>query len=78
MVKAILTKPLDGMAEGTEREFSQPDFDRLKKLGAVREVRAKKAPEVSNKKAPEVANKAAPAEDVTAPRKSESRKASDK
>lgn len=58
MVKAILTKPLDGQAEGTEREFSQADFDRLKRQGAVRAAQEKKAPEVQNKKAPEVANKA--------------------
>tara|TARA_R100000365_G_C2748614_1_gene80748 strand:- start:155 stop:367 length:213 start_codon:yes stop_codon:yes gene_type:complete len=57
MVKAILTKPLDGMPEGAEREFSQPDFDRLKALGAVREAGEKKAPEVQNKKAPDVLNK---------------------
>ena len=36
MVKAILTKPLDGKPEGTEREFSKADFDRLQRLGAVR------------------------------------------
>lgn len=62
MVKAILTKPLDGQPEGTEREFSQADFDRLKRLGAVRaadEGKAKAAPAVQNKKAPTVANKAA-------------------
>lgn len=59
MVKAVLTKPLDGMAEGTEREFSQADFDRLEGLGAVRAAGEKKAPEVRNKKAPPVENKAA-------------------
>lgn len=59
MIKAILTKPLDGMAEGTEREFSQADFDRLKRAGAVKEIRtSKKAPEVLNKMAPTVDNKA--------------------
>lgn len=38
MIKAILTKPLDGMPEGTEREFDKVDFDRLRELGAVREA----------------------------------------
>ncbi len=60
MVKAILLKPLDGAAEGTEREFSQADFDRLKAKGAVRAAgEAKAAPSVANKKAPAVANKKA-------------------
>lgn len=36
MIKAILTKPLDGQPEGTAREFDQVDFDRLVELGAVR------------------------------------------
>jgi hypothetical protein len=59
-VKAVLTKPLDGDPEGTEREFSQADFDRLEGLGAVRAAGgAKKAPAVANKAAPPVANKAA-------------------
>ncbi|AZN72747.1 hypothetical protein D5400_16995 [Georhizobium profundi] len=62
MIKAILTKPLDGMPEGTEREFAQADFDRLKKLGAVRKATAgdsaiKRASPPSNKKAPAVTNK---------------------
>ncbi|MDR6757833.1 hypothetical protein J2Y48_003130 [Mycoplana sp. BE70] len=35
MVKAVLLKPLDGQPEGTEREFSKADFDRLKALNAV-------------------------------------------
>ena len=63
MVKAILLKPLDGMPEGTPREFSQSDFDRLEAFGAVREDKAegaKAAQEPANKKAPMVANKAAP------------------
>lgn len=64
MIKAILTKPLDGDPEGTEREFSQTDFDRLKAMGAVCKAGSsdgdtKKAPAVSNKKAPAVANKGA-------------------
>ena len=60
MVKAILTKPLDGMPEGAEREFSQADFDRLKRLGAVRRAPEKKAAEKpQNKRAPAVDNKAA-------------------
>lgn len=37
-VKAFLTKPLDGQPEGTVREFDKVDFDRLKQMGAVREV----------------------------------------
>ena len=36
MVKAILTKPLDGHPEGTERDFSKADFARLKAMNAVR------------------------------------------
>lgn len=36
MIKAILTKPLDGFPEGTEREFDAPDFEALRKMGAVR------------------------------------------
>lgn len=62
MVKAILTKPLDGMPEGTPREFSQADFDRLKSKGAVRAApsgETKAAPEPLNKKAPPLANKSA-------------------
>jgi len=59
-IKAILTKPLDGDPEGTEREFSQADFDRLKARGAVRAAGDKKAaPEVANKAAPKAANKSA-------------------
>jgi hypothetical protein len=38
MIKAILTKPLDGMPEGTPREFDKVDFDRLLALGAVRKA----------------------------------------
>lgn len=71
MIRAILTKPLDGQPEGTEREFDKADFDRLKALGAVRGVKA--APEVQNKMAPEPANKADPVplnkSDVEAPAK---------
>jgi len=62
MVKAILTKPLDGQPEGTEREFSQADFDRLSTRGAVRAVSTggeKVAPKVPNKAAPKAANKSA-------------------
>lgn len=61
MVKAILTKPLDGNPEGTEREFSKADFDRLQRLGAVRKAptAAKAASAPLNKKAPAVANKGA-------------------
>ena len=54
MVKAILIKPLDGDAEGTEREFSQADFDRLVAKGAV-----KAAPAPQNKMEAAPANKAA-------------------
>lgn len=58
-IKAILTKPLDGQPEGTEREFDKADFDRLKEMGAVRAAgEAKAAPAVANKAAPAVANKA--------------------
>ncbi|GLV22003.1 hypothetical protein TomMM35A_18560 [Sphingobium sp. TomMM35A] len=59
MVKAILTKPLDGEPEGTEREFNQADFDRLERLGAVTAAPAEKAPE--EKKEPAPSNKRAPA-----------------
>ena len=63
MIKAILTKPLDGDAEGTEREFSKADFDRLAAKGAVRAADStaegeKLAPAVQNKKAPVAKNKA--------------------
>lgn len=59
MIKAILTKPLDGDPEGTTREFSQADFDRLLAKGAVRRAdQAKAAPALANKKAPAVKNKA--------------------
>ncbi|WP_201270282.1 hypothetical protein [Sinorhizobium meliloti] len=62
MIKAILTKPLDGQPEGTEREFSKADFDRLEAMNAVRladEPAKKAAPKVQNKKAPATDNKAA-------------------
>lgn len=36
MIKAILTKPLDGEPEGAIRELSQADFERLEAKGAVR------------------------------------------
>lgn len=36
MIKAVLTKPLDGEPEGTPRELSQADFERLEAKGAVR------------------------------------------
>lgn len=59
MIKAILTKPLDGQPEGAEREFSQADFDRLSAKGAVRaSVDVKVTSKPANKKAPPVANKA--------------------
>lgn len=74
MVNAILLKPLDGQPAGAEREFSQADFDRLKRLGAVR-AHTKSAPAVQNKMAPTVQNKAdAPAQDVTRARKTAARK----
>lgn len=61
MVKAILTKPLDGQPEGSEREFDKVDFDRLHEMGAVRaadeEAGMKAAPPVLNKAAPAVQNK---------------------
>ncbi|MDP9837595.1 hypothetical protein J2T09_002347 [Neorhizobium huautlense] len=60
MIKAILTKPLDGHPEGSEREFDKVDFDRLEALGAVRKAgdgTVKAAPTVKNKMAPPVANK---------------------
>ena len=61
MVKAILIKPLDGDPEGTQREFSKADFDRLLQLGALRKAppAAKAAPAPLNKKAPAPANKGA-------------------
>ena len=52
MRKAILTKPLDGEPEGTKREFSDADFERLESLGAV-----KAAPEPKNKQAKSPQNK---------------------
>lgn len=60
MIKAILTKPLDGDPEGTIREFNKADFDRLLAKGAIRAAdKAKAATPVANKKAPVVKNKAA-------------------
>lgn len=59
MIQAILTKPLDGSPEGSEREFSQSDFEALKAMGAVREAGEKSAPPVLNKRAPSVRNKGA-------------------
>lgn len=38
MIKAVLIKPLDGLPEGTEREFDKPDFERLVGMNAVRAV----------------------------------------
>lgn len=59
MVKAILLKPLDGKPEGTEAEFSQADFDKLKRQNAVREAgSAKKAAAPENKMEAAPANKA--------------------
>ena len=62
MVKAILIKPLDGLPEGTKRDFDKLDFERLKKLRAVRaapaEAKATSAP--LNQMAPAPINKAAP------------------
>lgn len=60
MIKAILIKPLDGDPEGTEREFSRDDFERLEAFGAVRKAASggeKQAPAAMNKKARAVANK---------------------
>lgn len=59
-IKAVLTKPLDGQPEGTEREFDKHDFETLEALGAVRRAGdTKAAPAVQNKAAPAVDNKAA-------------------
>ncbi len=44
-VKAILTKPLDGRAEGSHAEFDQADFDTLKAFGAVKAAPAPKETE---------------------------------
>lgn len=57
-VKAILLKPLDGLAPGTEREFDQVDFDRLKEMGAVKASGKKMAEAPQNKMAEEPQNKA--------------------
>lgn len=57
MIKAILTKPLDGQPEGTVREFDKQDFDALKAMGAVR---AAPASEGAKEAAPVERNKAAP------------------
>lgn len=51
-IKAVLTKPLDGQPEGTEREFDKVDFDRLEGQNAVRKAgtaAVKAAPPVLNK-----------------------------
>lgn len=51
MVKAILLRPLDGQEPGTTAEFSQADFDRLEKRGAVRAATAKAERALANKDA---------------------------
>ncbi|MBD8549480.1 hypothetical protein [Sphingomonas sp. CFBP 8764] len=62
MVKAILTKPLDGDAVGSEREFDQVDFDRLHLMGAVRAISEVKAAQpLQNKMARGPLNKSASA-----------------
>lgn len=59
MVEAILVKPLDGKPAGEKMDFSQADFDRLEKLGAVKAVGKKAAPEPENKMKTAPANKGA-------------------
>lgn len=56
-INAVLLKPLDGDAEGSEREFDKADFDRLEAMDAVREAKVEKAPANKQERAP--ANKAA-------------------
>ena len=61
-IKAVLTKPLDGQPEGTEREFDKVDFDRLEGQNAVRKASAlvvKAAPPVLNKMGTVLLNKGA-------------------
>lgn len=36
MIKAILTKPLNGEPEGSPAEFNKTDFEMLEQLGAVK------------------------------------------
>lgn len=74
MIKAILTKPLDGNPEGSTAEYSKADFEMLEKLGAVarapedtedtppetKPVEVKAQEPVENKMQPEPSNKAAP------------------
>lgn len=54
-IKAVLLKPLDGQAIGSEAEYDKADFDRLAERGAVKALRAPQ-----NKEAPAPENKAAP------------------
>lgn len=74
MIKAILTKPLDGNPEGSTVEYSKADFEMLEKLGAVarapegtedapaetKAVEVKAQEPAENKMQPEPSNKAAP------------------
>ncbi|EJL25601.1 hypothetical protein [Novosphingobium sp. AP12] len=40
MIKAILTKPLNGEPEGSPGEFNKTDFEMLEQLGAVKRAPA--------------------------------------
>ena len=53
-IKAILLKPLNGAAIGSEAEYYKADFDRLVERGAVKAAEAPK-----NKAADAPANKSA-------------------
>jgi hypothetical protein len=64
MIKAILTKPLNGEPEGTPAEFNKTDFEMLEKLGAVKRAPADgpdPEPELEPELEPEKAPTPAPA-----------------
>ena len=52
-VTVILTKPLNGAAVGSRAEYEERDAARLEKLGAVRRVKAEKAPKNKMQQPPE-------------------------
>jgi hypothetical protein len=53
MIKAILTKPLNGEPEGSPAEFNKTDFEMLEQLGAVKRAPADDPePEAESEKTP--------------------------
>ncbi|MBD2842702.1 hypothetical protein [Erythrobacter rubeus] len=58
-ITARLIKPLDGDPIGAKRTFSQADFDRLERQGAVEKWSTKAASKPKNKAAQKPQNKSA-------------------